>query len=134
VAQGLEIPLSAYLETHVAVWLHDGLLERLTSEAKRQIEANELLISLMVLLELRRRHDRKRIGVAPLPLYDYLHATFGVGLCGFPFPAIAMEALSTGWTNDPFDRIIVAQAKANREALLITADTVIRQNYASAVW
>jgi PIN domain nuclease of toxin-antitoxin system len=45
-----------------------------------------------------------------------------------------MEALSVSWTSDPFDRIIVGQAKANREAILITADTLIRQHYPAAVW
>jgi PIN domain nuclease of toxin-antitoxin system len=58
----------------------------------------------------------------------------GIDLCGFPFPAIATEALSIGWTADPFDRIIVAQAKACRESPLITADTELRRNYSRAVW
>jgi PIN domain nuclease of toxin-antitoxin system len=126
--------VKAYLDTHVAVWLHDGLVERLSAEAKKQIEANDLLISPMVLLELQYLFDRKRIGVRPVPLFNYLNATFGVDLCGFPFPAVIMEALWAGWTADPFDRIIVAQAKANQEAPLITADALIRRNYSKAVW
>jgi hypothetical protein len=40
--------------------------------------------------------------VKPLPIYAYLQAAFGVGLCGYPFAAIAMEALRCGWTTDPF--------------------------------
>ena len=68
-----------------------GLLSRLSAEAKRQIEANDLLISPMVLLEFQYLYDRKRIGVEPIPLYTYLNATFGVDLCSFPFPAIATE-------------------------------------------
>lgn len=126
--------MSAYLDTHVAIWLHDGLISRLSAEAKKQIEANDLLISPMVLLEFQYLYDRKRLGVEPIPVFNYLHASFGVDLCAFPFPAIAMEALLARWTTDPFDRIIVAQAKANRMAPLITADTVIRQHYTSAVW
>jgi PIN domain nuclease of toxin-antitoxin system len=134
VAQRLGRDVNAYLDTHVAVWLHDGLLSRLSAEAKKQIEGNDLLISPMVLLELQYLYDRRRLGVEPIPLYNYLNATFGIGLCSFPFPAIATEALSTSWTTDPFDRIIVSHAKANREAMLITADTEIRQNYSRAVW
>lgn len=124
----------AYLDTHVAVWLHDGLVERLTAAAKRRIESSDLLISPMALLELRYLFDRKRIGVEPMPMYAYLQATFGVGLCSYAFPAIALEAILCGWTNDPFDRMIVAHAKANNGAALITADTVIRRNYPAAVW
>lgn len=125
---------NAYLDTHVAVWLHDGLIERLSEEAKRQIEGNDLLISPMALVELQYLFDRKRIGVEPMKMYTYLQATFDVNLCSFPFPAIAIEALNCGWTRDPFDRLIAAHAKANREAVLITADTQIRQHYPAAKW
>ncbi len=124
----------AYLDTHVIVWLHDGLIERLSEEAKRQIESNDLLISPMALLELQYLFDRKRIGIEPMRIYAYVHTTFAVTLCSFPFPAIAMEALGCGWTRDPFDRLIAAHAKANREAVLITADTEIRQHYSAAKW
>ena len=37
-----------------------------------------------------------------------MNATFGIGLCTFPFSAVALQALSTSWTADPFDRIIYA--------------------------
>lgn len=124
----------AYLDTHAAVWLHDGLTERLSAEAKRRIEASDLLLSPMVLLELQYLFDRKRIGLEPMPLYSYLHVTFGVSLCPYPFAAIAFESLQCAWTNDPFDRLIVAHAKANNTAGLITADTVIRKHYRGAVW
>ncbi len=87
-----------------------------------------------VLLELQYLCDRKRIAVGPRPLYAYLKTTFGVGLCSYPFAAIVLEALGCGWTNDPFDRLIVAHAKANNGAVLITADTVIGQHYSGAVW
>lgn len=133
-ARRLEALVSAYLDTHVAVWLHDGLIERLSSEAKKQIEENDLLISPMVLLEFRYLFDRKRVKVRPLALFNYLKTTFGVDLCNYPFPAIAMEALEMPWTSDPFDRLIAANAKANGESLLITADTVIRKHYRGAVW
>lgn len=126
--------MSAYLDTHVAVWLHAGLVERISAEAKRRIEGNDLLISPMVLLELQYLYDRKRIAVEPVSLYSDLTSDFGVVLCGFPFPAVAMEALSAAWTSDPFDRIIVAQARANHRAMLITADTNIRRHYERAIW
>ena len=133
-AEGLAGALSVYLDTHVAAWLHDGLITRISTEGKRQIEANDLLISPMLLLELQYLFDRKRIAVEPLALYNYLNGTFGVQLCDYPFSAVAMEALTLNWTNDPFDRLLVGQAKANHGSPLITADLVIRQNYSGAVW
>ena len=126
--------MSVYLDTHVAVWLHDGLVERLSAEARRQIEANDLLLSPMVLLELQYLYDRKRVGLEPTRIYSYLNATFGIGLCPLPFAAVVMEALGAGWTNDPFDRIIVAQAKANGDSTLLTADVQIRRHYPGAIW
>ncbi len=126
--------MSVYLDTHVAIWLHDGLVEPLTIEAKQQIEDNELLISPMVLLEFQYLLERKRIGIDPLQIYGYLNATFGIALCNLPFSVVAQAALHVGWTRDPFDRVIVAQAAANSESRLITADCEMRQNYARAVW
>lgn len=45
-----------------------------------------------------------------------------------------MEALNLDWVSDPFDRIIVANAKINNEATLITRDRLIRKHCAQAVW
>jgi len=45
-----------------------------------------------------------------------------------------MEALPLDWSRDPFDRIIVAQAIANHDAVLLTADAHIRSHYRRAVW
>ena len=124
----------AYLDTHVAVFLHDGLIEEFSSEAKRQLEANDLLISPMVLLEFAYLFKRRKIGVEPKALFTALNASFGVALCQFPFASVAHEALDVGWTEDPFDRLIVAQARANHQAKLITRDRLIRQKYANSVW
>lgn len=133
--RGLEGYLSiAYLDTHIAGWLYGGEGQRLTEEAKRQIERNDLLISPMVLLEFQLLRERKRISKEPMAIYNELQARLGVNLCSFPFSAIIAEALSCTWTRDPFDRIIVSQAKANGHAVLITADHEIRQHYPSAKW
>jgi PIN domain nuclease of toxin-antitoxin system len=42
--------------------------------------------------------------------------------------------LDEKWTRDPFDRLIVANAKANGFAWLISADEHIRNHYPRAVW
>ena len=124
----------AYLDTHSAVFLHDGLVEEFSSEAKQQIEANDLLISPMVFLEFDYLFRRKRIGVDAIALAATLNASFGVALCRVPFPAVVLESLKITWTDDPFDRLIVAQASANHSAMLITRDRQLRRNYANAVW
>jgi PIN domain nuclease of toxin-antitoxin system len=130
----MEGPVSAYLDTHVAAWLFAGAIERLSAAAKTEIDASELLISPMVLLELEYLYERKRIRLGCRLVYSYLNSRLGVSLCGFPFPAVAMEAASIDWVSDPFDRTIVAQARANGESKLITADTLIRRHYPRAVW
>ena len=124
----------AYLDTHVAVFLHDGLTEVLSAKAKRLVDANDLLISPMVFLEFDYLYRRKKIGVSARALYATIHAAFGIAICSLPFPAIAHEALDIDWTMDPFDRLIVAHAKANRESVLITRDHQIRKNYHNALW
>jgi PIN domain nuclease of toxin-antitoxin system len=124
----------AYLDTHVAVWLYGGLVDRLSPEAQGKIEQRDLLLSPMALLELQYLYDRKRISKDAAAVFAYLSATFGIAVCAFPFPAIARAAVDADWTSDPFDRIIVGQAKANHNAMLITADHQIRRHYPGAVW
>ncbi len=43
------------------------------------------------------------------------------------------HSLKEGWTRDPFDRLIVANAKA-ANASLVTKDERILKNYSRAVW
>lgn len=57
-----------------------------------------------------------------------------VEVCTLPFTAVTEAALEESWTREPFDRLIVAQAKANGYAALITADRLIRANYSQALW
>lgn len=125
---------TAYLDTHAAVFLHAGLLKELSKEAKRQVEANDLLISPMVFLEFDYLFRRKKIAFDAKEMFADLNETFGVALCSCPFATVAREALSITWTTDPFDRLIVAQASANHQAHLITRDRLIRKNYPGARW
>ena len=96
--------------------------------------ANDLLISPIVLLELEYLHKRKRISRQAVDVSQYLSSAFGVGICHYPFPAVTLESVGLDWTCDPFDRMIVAQARANDNAVLITADAFIRRHYKRAIW
>jgi len=69
----------AYLDTHVAVWLHAGLVDRLSTEAKRRIEECDLLLTPMALLELQYLYERKRIAVDAISAFGYLNTVFGRG-------------------------------------------------------
>ena len=125
---------TAYLDTHVAVYLHDGLIEELSSQAKRHIEENDLVISPIVLLELEYLFTRKRISIDSKSMWATLATTFGIAVCPFPFAGIVHESLDLHWTTDPFDRLIVGHARANASSPLITRDRLIRRHYQNAVW
>jgi PIN domain nuclease of toxin-antitoxin system len=124
----------AYLDTHVAVFLRAGAVEELSREAARQIEANDLLISPMVLLELEYLFERRRTNANADTMLRDLNGDFGVNVCQLPFSKIATEAVAIDWTDDPFDRLIVGNARANRNAVLVTRDRVIRRNYPRSAW
>jgi PIN domain nuclease of toxin-antitoxin system len=50
-----------FLDTHITVWLYAGLIEKISQTAKKTIEANDLLISPMVKLELQYLFEIGRI-------------------------------------------------------------------------
>lgn len=74
----------------------------------------------MVLVELGYLYEIRRILVSPQEILVKLNAEVGLTVCDHPFPIIAEIALGETWTRDPFDRIIVAHAKANGVASLLT--------------
>lgn len=122
-----------YLDTHVVVWLYMGLVERIPLRQHAALEAGPVLISPMVLLELEYLYEIKKITVAGRAMVDDLAARLGISYCTQPFPVVANQALGESWTRDPFDRIIVAQARV-QNAVLLTKDRTIRKRYPLAQW
>ena len=122
-----------YLDTHVVVWLYSGETDLFSSTASRLIEDNELLISPMVLLELQYLMEIKRIIVEPAIIFDNLAETVGLQKCRSSFGRVIAESMGITWTKDPFDRIITATA-AMHNAILLTKDEQIRQEYSRALW
>jgi PIN domain nuclease of toxin-antitoxin system len=88
----------------------------------------------MVFFELELLFEIKRIKQSARDIQRKVEFELGVRLCDLPFATIAAAALDEKWTRDPFDRLIVANAKANGFAWLISADESIRQHYPRAVW
>ncbi len=116
------------------VWLCQRQLERIPARAKRAMEESDILISPIVLLELQYLYEIKKIIQPSQLLFNQLASQIGVRLCDHPFGAVVQAALFETWTRDPFDRLIVAHAKANGYAPLITSDGDIRKHYSGSVW
>jgi PIN domain nuclease of toxin-antitoxin system len=116
------------------VWLCQKQLDRLSQRAVAAIEESELRISPMVLLELEYLHEIERIIPPPQALLNQLESQIGLQVCDHPFPAIVETALYETWTRDPFDRVIVAHARSNGYAPLVTSDAKIHAHYPNAVW
>jgi PIN domain nuclease of toxin-antitoxin system len=87
----------------------------------------------MVMLELQSLFEIGRLTVPPGTIVNVLGRAARLRICDLPFADVARAALQETWTRDPFDRIIVAQARW-REMALITKDRVIREQYERAVW
>lgn len=132
--EGLVGSLSVYLDTHLAVWLCEGLTRKLSARATTAINENDLLISPAVLIELNFLHQIGRIVHAPLDLAKQLRTQLNVKICDHSFSDIAETALFESWTRDPFDLLIVAHAKSNGYSPLVTQDKKIRQHYPQAIW
>ena len=58
----------------------------------------------------------------------------GVRVCDLSFPLIANLVVDEKWTRDPFDRTIVAQAKTNGLAFLVSADEEMGKHYPRTIW
>lgn len=124
----------AYLDTNVVVWLSQNKVNRISGEAQRVIRTADLLMSPMVLLELQYLHEIGRIKLPARDVQLKLAHETPVRVCDLPFPAMAEIAVHEGWTRDPFDRMIVANAKANGLAYLISADEEIASHYPRTIW
>ncbi len=122
-----------YLDTHVVIWLYLGDTTLFSPKAKKLIEENELTVSPIVLLELQYLHEIGRLLVDPGVLYENLASTIMLSICNLPFARIISESMTQTWTRDPFDRIITAHAIAG-DAVLVTKDSTILQNYPKAEW
>jgi len=125
--------VTAYLDTHVVIWLAQGDTGKLGAAARRIIDRNDLLISPAAVLELELLHEIGRLRTSAATLLAGLAAAIGLRICDLPFRAVVDHAIQEDWARDPFDRLIVANAKA-AGAPLVTRDERIQKHYASAIW
>ena len=123
-----------YLDTHAAIWLAEGKTELFGIASLAALEAESVIrISPMVALELQFLHEIGRLTVPGGEVLRILGEAIALTVCQAPFPAVSQAALGESWVRDPFDRIIVAQARLSQSPL-ITKDRLIRTNYPLTVW
>ena len=122
-----------YLDTHVVIWMYIGDLTLFSRNSKKLIDAEDLKISPMVILELHYLEELGRLKVPAGAIMKDLQQRVGLSVCDRSFPLVVESAASCAWTRDPFDRIIAGQAQLSGSRLL-TKDKTIRRHYSVAVW
>ena len=122
-----------YLDTHVVVYVGAGEVNRLSVAARKAIDRDDLLVSAATVLELELLHEIGRLKPTAAKVVSALATDIGLRVCDLPFRTIVDQAIAEGWTRDPFDRLIVANAKA-AGATLVTRDENIRAHYSRALW
>ena len=121
-----------YLDTHAVVWLYEGTATRFGKAALHAIRHDNLLVSPAVILELQLLHEIRRLTQGGDAIVDAV-SELGVQVCHLGFRSVVDSSLDLKWVRDPFDRLIVAHARAN-DAALITKDENIRRHYKRAIW
>ncbi|HPE54988.1 MAG TPA: PIN domain-containing protein [Bacteroidales bacterium] len=122
-----------FLDTHVLIWLYAGKLKLFSNLALREIRKSNLCFSPVVKLELRYLYEIGKISEKPDKIVNALKQEIGLKEANDDFAAVVNEAINQGWTRDPFDRIISAQAKI-RNVKLLTKDQTILSNCNFAFW
>lgn len=126
-------PSVVFLDTHIAVWLYAGLVEKISETARQTIEDNDLLISPMVKLEMQYLFEIGRITVKPDTIIKNLFAAIGLKISETPLQQIIEEALKISWTRDVFDRLLSAEVMVVGGGF-ITADENIKSNLKLVIW
>ena len=101
-----------YLDTHVLIYIGAGEVNRLGVAARKAIDRDDLLVSAASVLELELLHEIGRLKPTASKLVSTLATDIGLRVCDLPFRTIVDQAIAEDWTRDPFDRLIVANAKA----------------------
>jgi PIN domain nuclease of toxin-antitoxin system len=112
------------LDTHVFLWMH-GDPDRLSARARKLLVAGstELHLSVVVAWEIGIKLARERLTL-PEPLDDYMTSRAdraGMALLSIDLAHVLEAVTLPPHHADPFDRMLVAQARTERLALM-TAD------------
>ncbi|MBI4816698.1 MAG: PIN domain-containing protein [Deltaproteobacteria bacterium] len=121
-----------HLDTHVLVWLYAGAFDRLSQKAMTLLESELLCCSPMAVLELQYLFEAGMVTQPPNEVISALERRIGLVVTEAKTSSAVSEAIRVQ-LEDPFDRLIVADA-ALEQAPLLTRDETIRKSYSLAVW
>jgi len=122
-----------HLDTHVVVWLYSGLLDLIPPRVAIAINHNLLRVSPIVALEIQYLFETGRITIPADTILEDLDLRIGLRMDRLSFTRVVRQSLLEKWTRDPFDRLIVSQARI-RQVPLLTRDRTIRKYYKNARW
>ena len=123
-----------YIDTNTVIFLHSGMLDRISTKAQRQIDGSDLVISPVVLLEIQMLYEKGKIKYDANRILSDLNQQIGLSVCQISMTSVVNSALAMSWTRDPGDRLITANAHANNESALITSDRSIQDHYQNTIW
>ena len=120
-------------DTHTLVWaLTEPTL--LSRKAHKLLSGAEVLVSIANLWELILKKDKKDALLSdPLPWWDKYVVRAGIPTLAIRQSHIMEIALLPEFHKDPFDRILIAQAKVEK-ATLVSKDTVFSSYSIPVVW
>lgn len=122
-----------HLDTHVVVWLYEGILDLFPRRIVSSINQHALWVSPIVALEVQYLYETGRVTVPASVIMEDLDLRIGLRFDRLSFSRGVRQSLLEKWTRDPFDRLIVAQARI-RQVPLLTKDRIIRKYYKKAEW
>ena len=116
------------------MWLGIGAHRNLSRRALSIARKDQLMLSPMAILELQFLWEIGRLRVSAQDLVRKLQSEMDLRMSDLAFNDVANVAAGESWTRDPFDRIIVAHARLDGVAPLISADDHVRANYIRSIW
>ena len=122
------------MDTHILLWLMEGQQNQISPKALAALDDADILVSPMVLLEFEYLYEIGRTIFSSQVLQFKLEQELRARICDLPFAKVSQTAINEKWTRDPFDRVIVAQAKTRGITPLITADKRMRKHYPAVLW
>ena len=128
--------MKIYLDTQSAIWIAQARTVKLMSRRAMQAisDAETVLISPMVIFEMKAIYRKKRIEYPPPEMIFLLREQLKVEVCSIPFAEVVAVSMGVDWTTDPNDILITANAMVNGRARLVTSNRLIRANYEQAIW
>ncbi len=113
------------IDTHIAVFLHGGHLDKLSASACEQLELNDIVLPEMARLELQYLYEIKRIAYRPEQIVADLYADIGLYCSPSSMAAVVQAAIGIDWTRDAFDRLIAADSLCSNVPLITRDKTII---------